>query len=73
MFLLAGEVPDPPAHVLQPVAPLHEVVGCQCLDPRPAEFCLVDAAHHLVHEVTGRVEMPPLPSVNGFLLVLDGA
>lgn len=68
LFLLSGEVPDPPAHVLEPGAALEGVAGGGCLDPRLVEIRLVHLAHHLVHEVPGRVEMRR-HLVNGLLLL----
>lgn len=54
-------MPYPPTHVLEPVAPLSGVPGGDHFDPRPVEVDLVHPAHHLLHEVPRRVEMPPLP------------
>jgi hypothetical protein len=57
LFLLAREVPDPPAHVLEPGAALPGVARGYDLDPRPVEVALVDALDHLLDEVVRGVEV----------------
>lgn len=57
LLLLPSEVPDAPAHVLEPGAPLPGVARRHHLDPRPVEVGLVDAGDDLLHEVLGRIEM----------------
>jgi hypothetical protein len=57
LLLLAREVPDPPAHVLEAGAALARVAGGDDLDPRPVEVALVDALDHLLDEVVRGVEV----------------
>lgn len=57
-------MPDPPAHVLEPAAPLAGVAGGDDLDPCPVKVGLIDGGHHLLHEVLGRIEMTPLPQID---------
>jgi hypothetical protein len=57
LFLLAREVPDPPAHVLEPGAALPGVARGYDLDPRPVEVAFVDALDHLLDEVVRGVEV----------------
>lgn len=64
LLLLAGEVPNAPAHVLEAGAALAAVAGGDHLNPRPVEVGLVDPGHHFLHEVLGRVEVHRLPQVH---------
>lgn len=61
LLLLAREMPDSPAHVLEARAPLPAVPCGDHLDPRPVEVGLIDAGHHLLHKVPGRIEVPRVP------------
>lgn len=62
LLLLAGEVPDAPAHVLEAGAALAGVAGGDDLDPCPVEVALVDALHHLLDEVVRGVEYHVRPA-----------
>lgn len=77
LLLLAGEVPNAPAHVFEARAALAAVAGGDHLNPCPVEVGLVDPGHHLLHEVLCRVEVSPLPEVHRsrcrHLAVLDSA
>lgn len=57
-------MPDSPAHVFEPAAPLSGIAGGDDLDPCPVEVRLIDAGHHLLHEVLGRIEMTPVPQIH---------
>lgn len=63
LLLLASEVPNTPAHVLEPGASLAGVAGGNHLNPRPVQISLIDSSDHLLHKVLSRIKMPPVAQI----------
>lgn len=73
LLLLAGEMPDTPAHVLESGASLACIPSGNDLDPCPMKISLIDSGNHLLHEILRRIEMAALPQRDGRgLTVING-